>query len=330
MATITAAAAGNWSAGATWNGGVVPGNGDTADLNGYVVVMDIATLPASGTLLALVSPAKAGQLTVNLATLGDCAINATTITCGTVQGLILVSGAAPTKTLTINGNITGGSGYPAYGLYHTSTGSVAITGNITGGSATTTVGVTNYSTGSITVIGNITGGSGTAAYGLRNQSTGPVTITGNITGGSAPQAFGLYSDSTGIVALNTCNLINGTGAVAYAGKPPTWNLNANNYLQWGAVYFAQQLLDHQILTGVVNGTITGNRVDCPVAKAIESSGNYGDPASPFVGTYHEADVSEVKDGVMFGALSVLEGTYDPAYAPSHMGLVPLGTKQAVV
>ena len=29
-------------------------------------------------------------------------------------------------------------------------------------------------------------------------------------------------------------MINSTNAVAYAGKPPTWNLGLTNYAQWGA------------------------------------------------------------------------------------------------
>lgn len=208
MTTITAAQNGNWSNPNTWNGGVVPGNGDIADLNGFIVAMDISTIPASGTLLSLISPAKAGQLTVALNTLGNCAINATTITAGTnTTGLINVSGAAPTATLTITGNVTGGSA--------------------------------------------------SSAYGACNTSTGTITITGNVTGGSASRAAGAYNYSTGEIILNSCNLINGTAAVAYMGKPPTWNINANNYLKWSNINFPQQLNANQVLGGVVHGDIIG-------------------------------------------------------------------------
>ena len=40
MATIASAAAGNWSATATWTGAVVPGQGDMATLN-HVVSLDV-------------------------------------------------------------------------------------------------------------------------------------------------------------------------------------------------------------------------------------------------------------------------------------------------
>jgi hypothetical protein len=39
MATIASAANGNWSAGATWTGGAVPGNTDTAKID-HVVTLD--------------------------------------------------------------------------------------------------------------------------------------------------------------------------------------------------------------------------------------------------------------------------------------------------
>jgi hypothetical protein len=40
MATARAIASGNWSATGTWNGGVLPGNGDTVYANGFTVTID--------------------------------------------------------------------------------------------------------------------------------------------------------------------------------------------------------------------------------------------------------------------------------------------------
>jgi hypothetical protein len=161
-ATITAAGAGNWSNGATWNGGAVPGNGDTADLNGFVVAMNIATIPASGTLLALTGAGKAGQLTVDLSVLGNSAINATTITAGTVAstGFVLVSGAAPAATLTVTGAIVAGTGTATSGLRTSSSGAITIVGDVTAGS-----------------------GSGNSKMGVFHGGSGLVTITGTVTGG---------------------------------------------------------------------------------------------------------------------------------------------------
>lgn len=267
MGTITAAKAGNWSDTTVWNGGVVPGNNDTADLNGFVVTMDIPTVPASGTLLALISPAKAGRLDLVMSGANTYAINATTITAGT-NTIINVSGAAPSAALTITGNVAGGAGATySYGILNNSTGTITVIGNITGGGNSYAHGIYNQSTGTITVTGDVTGGSGPSAYGIRNSSegtiivtgnitggssslthglynvaTGAITVTGNITGGSGLQASGLFNVSTGAVTLNDCNMINSAYAIAYVGQPPTtWNLNANNYVQWGAVKFYQDI-----------------------------------------------------------------------------------------
>ncbi len=282
---------GLWSDVTAWSTGAMPVAGEDVNLNGYVVAWDVlagTTIPATGTLASLKSPAKAGQLTINLLTLGNITLNATTITGGTVTtGIIAVSGAAPTKTLTINGSVSGGTGTAAIGVNNTSTGSVNISGSVTGGSGANAVGSQNASTGSITIGSGVTGGSAAGAIGVYNATIGSINITGNVTGGSAVRTYGVFNNTTSIVTLNSCNLINSSFVTAYVGYPPVWNLAATNYLLWGTVYFAQQLLDHQILTGVVNGTITGNRVDCPVAKAVTTSGNYGDPDSPFVGTVVE-------------------------------------------
>ena len=40
MATARAIASGNWSATSTWNGGVLPGNGDTVYANNFTVTID--------------------------------------------------------------------------------------------------------------------------------------------------------------------------------------------------------------------------------------------------------------------------------------------------
>ena len=130
MSTITASGNGSWSSTGTWTGGVVPGNNNTADLGGHTIVMDIATIPASGTLAGLQSTGTAGQLTVNLTTLGGtAAINATTIQAG------------PTNLISISG-----------------TGNITITGGITGGSSSSARGVTTNQTGNLTVVGSVTGG----------------------------------------------------------------------------------------------------------------------------------------------------------------------------
>lgn len=218
MATITAASAGNWSATSTWAGGVVPGNGDTADLNGKVVVMNIATIPASGTLLALKSTG-AGQLTVNLSTLGTAAINATTITAGTnTSGMIVISNNG---TITITGNLIGGTATGADCVVMNGDGNggnLILVGNATGGTPANTHGIVEYSNSSggvVTITGNLKGGSGASTGGLEGKGTDVTyTITGTITGGSnnsVGTSFGLVDgDGGGSTYTINGNIVGGT------------------------------------------------------------------------------------------------------------------------
>lgn len=288
MATITAEAAGNWSAGATWTGGVVPGDGDTADLNGKVVVMDIAIIPAAGTLLALTAAGNAGQLTVNMSATGfngNGTINATTIQAGTpATGLIYLS-VASANTLTINcTSMTGGAGGDDRCLNVTAANNIAI-------------------------VGNISGGSGAQAHGFSQSAAGTVSITGNISGGAGAGTLGVFFSITQaiVVTLNNCNLINGSGGIAYSGRPPTWNLGTTNYFQHGANKFYYDVpTAANILTGDELAGVPGTYHAPEVGEVLDSA-DVG--VSPTKGTYHEATVAEVQSGVTFGASSALTGTY---------------------
>jgi hypothetical protein len=83
MAARTSAAAGNWSAPATWTGGLIPGNGDTATITHDVVVTAnqiVGTSPASGTTAVTVN--SGGKLTlatgITFTCRGDIRFNGTT------------------------------------------------------------------------------------------------------------------------------------------------------------------------------------------------------------------------------------------------------------
>jgi len=266
--TITAAKAGNWSATDTWTGGVVPGNGDTADLNGKAVVMDIATIPAAGTLAALQSPGTAGQLTVALdaATFNSGgAINATMITAGTTT-LILVSGTtAHVLTISASGSPTSISAGTAVGelaaIKHTGTGTVTVVGSVTGGSGGSAYGVWSNNAGTLNVTGTVTGGAGSLSHGLYLNWTTTTNVSGDVVGGTKTAGYcsgaGIYAIYAATVTLTNCNLINTPNALAYWGYPPVWTPAASNYHQYAAGKLALEVATAKLLKGTVNGTVTG-------------------------------------------------------------------------
>jgi hypothetical protein len=250
MAVITAAQAGPWSDTATWTGGVVPGAGDTADLNNYVISMDIPVIPAGATAdpatwLALIRSGatnnSAGQITVALSE--NKVINCTTIQAGSVvspnKGIIYLTGA--TNTLTINCVVLYANTINAYGL------------NI------------NITSGTVNFNGNAYGGSGPSAIGIFNgNTTGTLNIVGNVYGGSYTYgtAYGVqcYSASTfnGSIINTTCT--------AWAGKTPAnWSTapvgaEKARFVQFGGTSgpkLGPEPAAGEMLSGVVCGSTVG-------------------------------------------------------------------------
>ena len=157
-----------------------PGNGDTCDLNNKTLVMDITTFPTSGTLTAIQDTHATGTGCITLAMSGSTTyhINATNINAAkNFTGMIQTSGAAPSATLALSGNVTGGSA--GYGVHH-------------------------YSTGSLTCLA-VAGGSG--GYAGITIDTGNVTCT-SVTGGS--------NSSMGILIITSC-IINCTSVTGNGG-----------------------------------------------------------------------------------------------------------------
>ena len=227
MALITSATTGNFSAGATWTGGVVPSVGDEARAStGHTVTIDVDTTcdEVSNAGTGIFTLASGVTLTANVTskstTNNRIVVQFTSaspaqgfivgdVTGATVSGTTGAVNNTSSGTLTITGNATGGSGANAYGCINASSGTLAITGNATGGIGTTAFGCTNASSGTMTITGNATGGSATNAFGCTN-STGTLTITGNATGGSGINAYGCNNDSSGTLTI-TGNATGGSG-----------------------------------------------------------------------------------------------------------------------
>lgn len=100
-AAITSAQSGNWSATATWTGGVVPGIGDTVTINHAVVVdtdWTIGTSPADQTTMVITVSGLAGRLSVadgvTLTAKGNVYINPGTSLANYRLGFVLGAGSS--------------------------------------------------------------------------------------------------------------------------------------------------------------------------------------------------------------------------------------------
>jgi hypothetical protein len=232
MALILSAATGNFNAGATWVGGIVPTIGDEARAStghtititanatcdevsnagtGIFTLNDGVTLTANVTNKSTTASRNCLQFTAASPAVGYIVGN-----CTSGGGAFSLVGAANngSGTLNITGNCTGGSSNQCLGVLNNSTGILNITGNCTGGSSSISNGARNLSTGTINITGNVLGGTGSTAESVRNVSTGIINITGNATGGSAGNTYGAQNLSTGTLTLIGI-ATGGTNSTAY-------------------------------------------------------------------------------------------------------------------
>ena len=238
MALIVSAATGNFNAGATWVGGVVPTIGDEARAStGHTISItanascsEISNAGTGGYILnsgvTLTANVTNKSTTPNINCLSFSAASPATATIvGNVTGGVASNGSplagsgailnGSTGTLFVQGNIVGGSNTQSMGAYNNSTGAISINGNVTGGTGSNSFGTYNASTGAISISGNVAGGSGTISTGAMNTAAGTYSITGNVSGGSVSNALGVNNSSTGVVTI-TSTTISGTVAIAVA------------------------------------------------------------------------------------------------------------------
>ena len=193
MATITAAQNGNWSATATWAGGVVPGDGDEARLAGYTVTADIARIPASGTLASIKPLTDAGASAA-----GKLVFPMDTLAADVLLDCLLAEGSADAAYIL---ELTG----TGIGLIWRTTGSVKA-----GSTATNKRGLSHNSAYCHAIIdGDVTGGNAGADYGVMFNATGGIlTVRGQCIGDNGA---GVYHYSGAESHLN--DLIGGSGSI---------------------------------------------------------------------------------------------------------------------
>jgi hypothetical protein len=193
MALILSAASGNFNAGATWVGGVVPTTGDEARAStGHTITItanaSCTEISNAGTGIYVLNSGV--TLTANVTPKGGGGIH-----------LLVFSAASPAVAYIVGNVIGSGVANSTYGINSTGTGTLNITGNVTGGNSTSSGAVNNASTGTITITGSVTGGQVSGnSFGAQN-AIGTLNITGNVTGGVATNNFGVNNTSTGQVTI---------------------------------------------------------------------------------------------------------------------------------
>ncbi|HUU82948.1 MAG TPA: hypothetical protein VM243_05525, partial [Phycisphaerae bacterium] len=169
-----------------------------------------------------------------------------------------------------------------------------------GGSASASgVGVTTVSGSPVISIASSIGGGIARAFGSL-CSAGTITIA-SAKGGSVPGACGAMV-SGGTLVINGTDLGGQAPPVGYYYG--TLKVADGVQLAFGDAdgamkrFYPPELLPDK--GDVVEGALYGDSTD---------SANYGTTEGTAEGTYHEATVAEVEDGVMFGPDSSYEGEY---------------------
>jgi hypothetical protein len=216
MATARAVASGNWSAGATWNGGVVPGNGDTVYAGGFNVTLDVdITIGGANNPTVNAGSFVSGQW-YEITFVGTTTWTSIGAASNTLGAVFLATGAGSgTGTAkaraTISTAANAAAGAAAGGSFIMSTVRT-FTPDIRAGT-TTCLSVT-ATTGTLTLSGIIVAPGGSAgAQGINNASTASIALDSGstLTGGTTANAgVPLNNASTGSITFDSCTLSSGT------------------------------------------------------------------------------------------------------------------------
>ena len=168
-----------------------------------------------------------------------------------------------TGGININSNV---SATPVTTINKTSTGTITITGNLNGGSSGGTTQALVSNNGNTVIIGNITGGGAVGGARAINQSAGTLTVTGNVTGGQ------VTGTNQGILFTGTSITINGTvtGGTAASAIDTTAPVNIiNGIVTGGSVAAISSTSVNQInISGSVVASANANAITSTNASGI--------------------------------------------------------------
>lgn len=274
MATNTALSSGNWNDNARWSLGHVPIAGEDVDFSDYDVTMNIARIPASGTLHSI-TQSGSGALIIPLDTLGNCGIYTETMTSvpgSGVADIISITGAT-SNTITIEGDIIDGPWSGSF-LDFNSTGNLIFNGDVTSGNNLGT-GIRNVS-GIVTMTGNVTGG-GANTYAIDNFA-GTIYVTGDVTGGSSNYSVAIKNNNAGIIDVtgNVTGSTAGTSSDAIKHEGSTGTINVTGVVTGGAGVgsngiYCTGLSAHTPIINI-DGSVIGGTAGAGTSYGINASG----------------------------------------------------------
>lgn len=298
MATRYAVATGNWSALATWDGGVaLPAAGDDVHANGFTVTIDqdinVGSLrttaggapPAAGggfvisanggidvVLTDATNGIRPGTTTVltHSATSGTNTVTATLTHGGTTNSVHCIAVTGVGGRLDFTGNISYNAlaGTQAAAIHVSVAATLNVVGNLLGnanGSSTNNSAcIETTGAATINVTGNVTGGTNSNHYGIRVSSNSPtITVTGDVTGGaSGTSNHGIFWAGTGSLTLNGDVYATANRGIDITGAG-TITINGDVTASTAA-----GILSTASSTVIITGTITASSG----ANAVESSG----------------------------------------------------------
>jgi hypothetical protein len=304
MAIRYAVANGNWSSTATWDGGTLPTSADDVYANNRTVTIDQNVTVISLRNAAVGSPAITAGGTFQSQTSGTRVVNANVISAANGSVVTIVAG---TVNFTLNGAVTAGTNANStftMGTYSFVSSSlsdyptVTINGNITGGSVTNSEGV-RHAGGSLYVTGTVRGGTGgnscngISLFNSNNIPTftqinsGSALIGGTSTSGStAALSVGWSPTGASIAPSSTiinCNLTGGASGVGGFGNPAYYH-NTNSI--------------PCTITGNVTGTLVNRAIDINGGATITVNGNVYAASTGAGGSQSEAAIVHRAGGLL--------------------------------
>jgi hypothetical protein len=263
MANARAIANGNWSSTSTWNGGTLPGNGDTVYSNGFTVTIDQnVTIGDTNNPTINAGSFVAGQYyqitfvgTTSFTTIGASANTVGTIFLstglGSGTGTAKALATLTTLTNTAAGATTGGGGFTMSTAYN-------VNADLRGGpshcltySATTGTSTINNT--------NIIGGSSANIYGLLVSSTATATInTANVQSSSGSVSSGIVLSGNGTINLSNA-FISANNATAIANSSSSGTINIISCTNSGTGINGISVVNSSTGTiNISNSTVSGN------------------------------------------------------------------------